>query len=269
MAGFFRSIYYFFPIQLFLVHFKRNQVLLIFWLLLFGFVTKLIFWKIGAATIFLVPEYIDSVNFWSFLIFGISFGSFIMAFNVSGYIVNGLYFPFIATLARPFFKYTINNFIIPFFFTGIYIYYSLDFQINYEYLTVKQAIVNIAGFLAGTFFFIFLALVYFFTTNKDVFKMFGIRREKPESRRIGKPVRLILQKDLEWKKINAPIENMGAWRIETYMAGMFKIRRARNTGHYTYEMIRKVLRQNHKSATFYALGIIIAILVFGIFMDLK
>ncbi len=264
-----RSIYYFFPFQLFLVHFKRNQVLIFFWVLLFGLITKQVFFKLGAYSLFLAPEYFDNVNFWSFFVYGISIGSFITAFNISSYIVNGYYFPFIATLARPFFKYTINNFLIPLLFIIILIINSVGFQLENECLSIKDVIYNISGLISGIILFIIIALSYFFTTNKDIFRMFGLADKKIEPTKIAKPIRVILQNDLQWKKLNTPRENIGKWRVETYLSGFFKIRRARNTGHYSREMMQKVLRQNHSNAAMFAIGIIVIILVFGIFMDNK
>ncbi|MFH2140958.1 MAG: patatin-like phospholipase family protein [Bacteroidota bacterium] len=266
MKKFLKNIFHFFPVQLFLVHFKRNQVLTFFWIFLFGFTTKLIFDRIGAASLFLSPEYFDKVDFWSFLILGLAMGSFIIAFNISSYIVNAHYFPFIATLSRPFLKYTINNFSIPVIFIIVYIIYSIKFQYYYEYLDYLQITYNICGFLIGIFIFIFISISYFFSTNSDIFRMFNLK--KSHKRGISsRPIRVIMQHDLQWKKLNSPPNNSGNWRIETYLAGIFKIRRARDFEHYSDEMIFKVLKQNHKNASFFAVAIILLSMILGIFMD--
>lgn len=266
MKKFFKDIFYFFPIQLLLVHFKRNQVLTLFWLLLFGLTMRMIFDRMGAASLFLSPEYFDKVNFWSFLILGLAFGSFIIAFNISSYIVNAHYFPFIATLSRPFMKYTINNFLIPLVFLVVYIVYSIKFQYENEFLNYMDIFINIVGFLSGMIIFIIISLVYFFSTGKDIFRMFNLKKghKKDENRR---PIRIIMLHDLQWKKLNSPPDNYGRWRVETYMSGFFKIRRARDFGHYSDDMIFKVLNQNNRNAGFFAVVIIILSMVFGIFMD--
>jgi hypothetical protein len=108
-----KRIAYFFPIQLILVHLKKNQVLLLFWLLLFGFITKNVASNYGAHYLFLNPEYLNKVGFLSYFIVGFSCGGFIMAFNISSFIINGFRFPFVATLSNSFLKYCLNNFIIP------------------------------------------------------------------------------------------------------------------------------------------------------------
>ncbi len=266
MKKFLRGIFYFFPFQLFLVHFKRNQILIIFWFFLFGLITKNVLFKLGAYSLFLAPEYFDSVNYWAFFVLGITLGSFIVAFNISSYIVNGPYFPFIATLSRPFFKYTINNFIIPVSFIYIFISDSVKFQHKYEYLNNTDITCNIIALLAGTSFFIAISLSYFFKTNKDIYQMFGIQES---NKNIVKPIKKIISNDLQWKKLYSPHENVGKWRIETYMSGFFRIRRARDTGHYSMEAIQSVFRQNHYNSALFAFGVIIIILVFGYFMDNK
>jgi hypothetical protein len=40
-------------------------------------------------------------------------GGFITAFNLYSYAMHGYRFPFIATIARPFLKFNINNAVIP------------------------------------------------------------------------------------------------------------------------------------------------------------
>ncbi|GAB4282220.1 MAG: hypothetical protein Kow0068_06820 [Marinilabiliales bacterium] len=225
----------------------------------------MVFKKLGASSLFLVPEYFDKVDFWSYFVLGISFGGFFTAFNISSYIVNAFYFPFIATLSRPFVKYTLNNFIIPLIFLISFIVYSIRYQSEYEFLDNYSILLNIAGFLIGFIIFIFIALTFFFTFNKDVYKMFHVEKE-PKNNRF-RPVRLILQRDYRWKKLQSSPASYGSGIVETYMSGLFKIRRARNIDHYSAEMIYKVLHQNHRNAAFFAVGTIIIALIAGIFMD--
>ncbi len=114
-----RRVFYFFPVQLFLVHLKKNQMMLFYWLILFGFILRKIAPKYGIPYLFLNPEYLNKVNFWSYLIIGVAVGGFIMAFNISSYIMNAFRFPFLATTANPFLKYCLNNFFIPAGFVGV------------------------------------------------------------------------------------------------------------------------------------------------------
>ena len=56
-------VIYFFPIQLLLLHFKRNHILLFFWLLLFLYVTGNFGSGFGVDTLFLAPAYLGKIGF--------------------------------------------------------------------------------------------------------------------------------------------------------------------------------------------------------------
>ena len=56
------GIWFSMPIQLFLVHFRRYQVLLIFWYLLFATVAGDFMKTFGANSLFLAPEYFGEVS---------------------------------------------------------------------------------------------------------------------------------------------------------------------------------------------------------------
>lgn len=98
----FKRLFYFFPVQLFFTHLKKNHLLIVFWLVVFGLITGNMGEKYGISYLFLSPEYLGEVSFASYTIFGFAFGGFVMAFNISSYIMNGHRFPFIATLSKPF-----------------------------------------------------------------------------------------------------------------------------------------------------------------------
>src|SRR6185436_20385349 len=117
----FKRFFYSFPIQLFIVLLKKNHLLLLYWIIMFGWITGSISNTFGIPYLFLDPEYMGYVGFSSFFIMGFASGCFIMVFNISSYIVNGFRFPFIATLARPFLKFSLNNFIIPVLFVVVYL----------------------------------------------------------------------------------------------------------------------------------------------------
>ena len=126
----YRRFIYSFPIQLVLVLVKKNHLLLLYWIILFGWVTGSISNTFGIPYLFLDPEYMGTVGFSSFFIMGFATGSFIMVYNISSYIVNGYRFPFIATLSRPFLKFSLNNFIVPGLFILVYLTNIIFFQMN-------------------------------------------------------------------------------------------------------------------------------------------
>src|ERR1700741_555189 len=109
----FEGIYYSFPVQLLINHFKKNQVLLLLWLLMFGFITKQVGMMVGAPYLFLDPEYHNTVDYKGFLIIGISLAVFIMSFHITTYILDSYRFTFLGTVSKPFTKFCLNNSLIP------------------------------------------------------------------------------------------------------------------------------------------------------------
>ena len=104
-----RNIYWSFPVQLLLLHIRRNLFLVISLILLMLIVTKSFGARFGLAYLFLDPEYLGRVNFWSFFIVGVAFGAFVLTWNITSYILNSHRFPFLATFQRPFARYCLNN----------------------------------------------------------------------------------------------------------------------------------------------------------------
>ncbi len=141
----FTRFFYSFPIQLVIVLLKKNQILLIYWIFLFGWITNSFSKTFGIPYLFLDPEYMGIVGFTSFFIMGFTTGSFVMVFNISSYIVNGFRFPFIATLSKPFLKYTMNNFIVPVIFVITYISFIISFQLNNEYRSLWAVLSQVIG----------------------------------------------------------------------------------------------------------------------------
>src|SRR5690349_20868535 len=96
------GFYYSLPVQLVLLHFKRYQMLLIFWYILFATVGSTFMQPFGANTLFLAPEYLGQVNTFSFMIVGFTIGIFIMSWNIATFILHTKHIQFLATTAQPF-----------------------------------------------------------------------------------------------------------------------------------------------------------------------
>lgn len=259
-----RKIVYFFPIQLLLVHIKKNHTMLVYWLVLFGFILQKIAPKYGIPYLFLNPEYLDEVSVWSYLIVGFGVGGFIMAFNISSYIMNAFRFPFLATTSNPFLKYCLNNFIIPITFVAVYCVQIYFFQIRHQFLSPKDTIYEILAFLLGIFVFLFVSISYFFRTNKDLFKMFGIKTEDDNEHKKYHTRRVILKKNMDWHTIN---KSQRDWYVETYLSSFFKIRKARDFHHYDKEMLINVFKQNQTNAAIFEIVVVVSLLILGLFRD--
>ena len=118
------GLYYSFPVQLFLLHFQRNQWLLGLWVLIASFFSQFLGNTFGIPYLFLNPEYLNRVWFWSFFILGGTLGLFTGFYHMICYILYSNRFAFLGLLRHPFGKFVINNSLLPicfhlFFFTCI------------------------------------------------------------------------------------------------------------------------------------------------------
>jgi len=259
-----RKVVFFFPFQLLLVQFKKNHLLLFYWLILFGFATQKMAAKYGIPYLFLNPEYLDEVNFFSYFIVGIGLGGLIIAFNISSYIMNSFRFPFLATLSNPFPKYIVNNFIIPIFFVVIYAVNIFIFQIRDQFETMLNAFIDVLGLLTGVLTFIVIAITYFFRTNKDIYRLFNVQTADAPSNQIKSTSKVVMRKNMSWKALN---ESERDWKVETYLSGSFKIRIARGYGHYEKDKLLGVFKQNHTNAAIFEFVVVISILILGFFRE--
>lgn len=257
-----RRIVYFFPIQLLLVQFKKNHIVMLFWLILFGIVTKQLATKYGIPYLFLDPEYLNKVNWVSYLIIGFSIGGFIMAFNISSYVMNAFRFPFLATLSNPFLKFCLNNFILPSVFIIVYCVQIIKFQHQDQLADSFTIFTEVISFLGGILLFVFLSITYFFSANKDISKMFGIKTVEKSNFKNKKISRVVLKKNMEWKTISTHEER--DWHVETYISNFYRIRLARGIEHYEKDMLIKVLKQNHRSTIWFEIFTIITLLVLSL-----
>src|SRR5450432_1117557 len=123
-----RGFYYSFPIQLVFLHFRKYQVLLLFWFVLFSTVNSTFMKTFGADSLYLGPEYLGNVNALASAIVGMSIGMFIMSWNISSFILFSRHFRFLSATTNPFLKYCINNSIIPGVFLLFYFFKAYCFD---------------------------------------------------------------------------------------------------------------------------------------------
>ena len=227
--------------------------MMFYWILLFGFITQSIATKFGIPFLFLDPEYMGFVGQRAFFMMGVCLGSFVMAFNISSFILNSFRFPFLATLSRTFQKYTHNNFIIPTFFILIYVYKIFNFQYYSQLKNIDEILLNIGVFLAGFFIVIVLTLRYFMVTNKDIYKLFGVEHAD----------------DDQTSPIAPYMGNVGknSWRVDTYLIFPWKVKIVRDTRHYQKYMLERVFRQNHLNAAVIEIVVFVTFITLGLFRD--
>jgi len=259
------NIIYSFPIQLLALHFKKHLVLLVFWLVMFGFFSSTLGMNFGVPFLFLDPEYLGKINFLSFFLLGLAFSGFVMTWNITTYILNSFRFPFLATLRRPFTKFCLNNAIIPLFFLVIYCWSLIRFQIHSEYHSVGYILVNyLGGFFAGFIIFLMLTFLYFFNTNKDIFRILGIETKGRLKRQMKLDIRM--KKFIDWKTTKP---ESYVWKVVTYLSSPFKVRLTRSTAHYDDKVLFRVFRQNHSNALIIESVALIILLSLGLLIDYK
>lgn len=251
-------VVYFFPLQLLFLHFKKNLFLLFFWVLLFGYTLNYFAARYGVAYQFLYPEYVGQNSLFAFAMVGFALGGFILAFNLYTYILHGYRFPFIATLNRPFLKFSVNNFIIPFSFVLTYIFASIKFQQTQELLGDERIAMNIFGFMLGMFSFLLISLLYFRFTNKNVLSYESADQEKRKKTR-EEMVKTNLHRRAQW----GSGFHKNEWRVETYLASWYRVKLARTAHHYDRGLLAKVLAQNHLNASIFELLLIASFILIG------
>ncbi len=253
-------VIYFFPLQLLLLHVKKNHFLLFIWLFFLGIVTGGVGKSIGVPQQFLVPEYMGHTGWLSFAILGFAVGGFISGFNLYTYIMHGYRFPFIATLSKPFHKFCINNFLLPALFLLTYIFFSARFQIERELIHPMKVIVNLLSFFVALALFQTLSYVYFMYTNKDA-QAFGkgrkrrttsIQQEVDEEDAVQHPIWWVSKRVIGKK-----------WHVETYVSSFTRVSLARDSKHYRKEILERVFAQNHVNASRFELVLFASFLFLG------
>ena len=260
-------IVFFFPFQLVLLHFKRNHVVLFFWLLLFMYVTGTIGAKFGVPYLFLAPEYLGEISALSFYILGFSIGGFVMAFNIYSYILHADEFPFLATLSRPFFKFCLNNIIIPISFCLVVVWNQFNFLVEQEFFEYSKAIVCLLFEAVGVVSFLFITWVYFAFSNKDYYKLSGKNEDEIRKETVVTSVReSTFMKETKWYKRMSRVRKR---KVVTYADSLFSIKLARKIKHYDRAMLLKVFRQNHISASYFELFLILTFFSLGVFREIS
>lgn len=256
-----RTIYYSFPVQLIILHVKKGQLLLLYWIFLFACVLQNFGNNFGIPYLFLDPEYMGKVSWLAFFIIGVCLGIFIMAYNISSYMLNSFRFPFLACLYKTFEKYCYNNAVMPVLFLLTYIISIYHFQLKNQLLPFWMITIQVLSLLAGISFVIFSTLKYFQHTNKDIYKLFGVATHDGthDDVKVISPIR-----DTHLKK-----QRRRGWRVDTYITFPFKLRLVRSTSHYKSFMLASVFRQNHINAAVLEMVIFLLFIILGLFRDYK
>jgi hypothetical protein len=230
---------------------------------LFAAITENFGVVLGIPYLFLDPEYLDRVDFYSFLITGLSVGLFTMAFHVTTYIIDGPRFRFLGVLPKPFTKFCINNSLIPMLFMWIYLFRIINFQLNNELVATSDMVIYILGLLVGFLGVTGILFYYFRATNKDIFLVISEEVNK-RIRRSGVVRSNILQR--------LKYDNFPELKIESYLSEGFRWRsigeQERFYAKHDREMVTRVFDQNHFNTVSIQIIILFLLLSFGFFRDI-
>jgi hypothetical protein len=254
IKNFIFQFYFSFPIQLVVLHFKRNHLLLVFWFFLFAFSNGWIASNFGVQALFLYPEYFNHSDALSFFILGVSFGGFMVAFHLYSYILHGSRFRFIATVRKPFLVFSYNNMIIPLLFIFSYLSKSYAYQLDNELVSRSDSFYNLSAFIGGLAVFTFVSYVYFVVTNKNFLSI--KKKEKMGAFQSS------IHRGEAWSSMQNKVQ---AWKVTNYFVPVFKMRIARNVKHYQNEWIDEIINQNHVNASIFEIVAVISFFVIGIF----
>jgi len=167
------KIWYSFPVQLFLLHLRKNLGLVLIWVVLMGVILEYFGVVLGIPFLFLDPEYLHQVSWVSFFLMGVGFAVLTMGFHMSTYIMDGRHFPFLAILNKPFIHYCVNNGLIPLIFYVVYILRFVGFQLENNPSNDWEVLYYFLGFVGGGVITYSVIFGYFGLTNKDFFILFA------------------------------------------------------------------------------------------------
>ncbi len=246
------------PVRLLFNNIRRNHILLLAWFVLFSAVTGHLGSFLGVPYLFLDPEYLQKVNFLSFLLMGVAISGFSVAFHIASYIVVSHRYSFLAHHKKPFLTFSINNSLIPFAFLITYIWHIIEFQASNEFTTPTKISIDIAGLLTGYILMIIIIYTYFIFTNKDIFKILSSRVDE----KLKVTVPATRAKAME--KLRGSSTRIQY--VKYFITPKLKIEKVKFIAFHKHELT-KVFDQNHLNLVFIELFIFILLLIIGIFRE--
>jgi len=252
-----RGIFYSLPVQLIFLHFRKYQVLLIFWLIMFSVADSSFMKSFGADALFLAPEYLGHVSSISCAIMGMAIGVFIMCWNITTFILYSKHFTFLAATQYPFLKYCINNSPLPLAFVIFYLIKAYEFTHYKELISNVEIIFLTVGFLAGLLLILSISFFYFFRADKAILK-----RLQPAFKS-AKNVIYHFQPEPHPATIKSLIYS------EWFLDSFFRIRKCRDVSHYSKELMEKIFKQHHLAAVFSLVIAYVFLILIGFFLDSK
>jgi len=254
MKRFVTDLYYSFPVQLFILHFRKYQILLLFWYILGSTINSNFLKHYGADALFFVPEYLGSVNMFGAMLVGVALGVFFMSWNVTTFILHSKRFKFLATTRNPFLKYCINNTLFPLIFIIFYFVKLYHFAEYRELMSASEIFVVIIGILLGIIFLLSISLAYFFGADKTIVRTMAPIISNPE----------LFNKKFSNKRY---VDEGFGLKVGVYLSGRFRLRKARNVSHYRQDFLDTIFKRHHLAAIASIMLAFLFLIVVGFLLD--
>ncbi|MEB2784393.1 patatin-like phospholipase family protein [Algoriphagus persicinus] len=253
------KIWYSFPVQLLLLHLRKNLVLTLIWVVLTGVILEYFGVVLGIPFLFLDPEYLHQVSWVSFFLMGVGFAVLTMAFHMSTYIMDGRHFPFLVIINKPFIHYCVNNGLIPLTFYVTYIIRFIEFQLGNDLSNDWEVLYYFIGFVGGGVVTYSVIFGYFSFTNKDFFILFaGTVDKRLRKVRLTRANVLSQYKDLKTQK----------YKVLYYLNIHLRPEKVRpDISRFEGTKLLRVFDQNHLNLFIIQIGLILFVLFLGFFKE--
>lgn len=254
MKGLLKSVYYFLPLQLLLLHFRKYQILLSFWLIIVLTINGNFGAHFGASSLLLTPEYLGHISFGSMFLLGCAVGVFIMAWHITTFIIHSKRLPYMGETRHAFVVYCINNSIIPVLFLVFYSVVSIRYQWKNEYSERGEIWFLQLGYYSGFIIILLISFAYFFRVSRDFFKTLLST--------IAKPLRI--RKVIHYDTLDYALDLVPC---KYYITRGLRIAKTDGYPPYQPRVMRTIMKRHHRNVLFAAFVAYVALLIMGINMD--
>jgi hypothetical protein len=248
------TLFRFLPMQLLLLHFRKYQILLVFWVALFAVVTNMLATHFGAASLFLSPEYLGTTSGWSYLILGGATAVFAMSWHITTFIIHSKRVPFLGATKHAFLKYCINNSIIPLTYLIVFGISVVRYLMYNENVPTVTVLLWLLCFYMGYVLILMLSFMYFFRADRNILKVLLSKIANPS----------IIRDFIPYDSLDSEFDHVKA---NSYFTHLFKIEKISEPYAYNSRFLNLVLRRHHRNAIFAMFFAGVLLLVLGIYMD--
>ncbi len=255
MKGVLKSIYFFLPVQLVLLHFRKSQLLLSFWLIVVLTINGNFAAHFGASALLLAPEYQGKINFISMFLLGSALCVFIMTWHITTFIIHSKRLPYMGATRHAFTVYCVNNSIIPAIFLIFYSVVSFRFQWVNEHSSLGKILWLQCGFYLGLLTLVLISFAYFFRVSRDFFKTLLSTFAKPS----------LIRNVIPYDTLDYELDMIPA---RSYITGHLRIAVSEEIAPYHPRVMSTIMSRHHRNVIFAAFFSYFALLLMGAYMEL-